>query len=240
MAKELPYFRFTVSEWLNGNVSLEGYMLKGVFIDVCSYYWFKDCSITKAELEKRFKNAKRYISQLFDLEIIKICESDYIEISFLNEQYEILSATHKKKQKAGSIGGKKKAINAKAKLKQNRSYKDNNKDNYNNKEKDKDKEKYKDIVFPFDSKKFMDCWDLWLDFRKEIKKPINGIISRQAQLKKISKLSNGNENTAIKIINQSIENNWQGLFELKNKTQGANEQLFEEIRQRNEERTTKI
>jgi hypothetical protein len=49
----------------------------------------------------------------------------------------------------------------------------------------------------------------------EIKKPFKGVISEQSQLKKLSKLSNGDQQTAIEIINQSISNNWQGLFEIK-------------------------
>jgi hypothetical protein len=53
MAKELPYFRFTATEWLNGDISLESFELKGLFIDLCSYYWFKDCSVTVAMLEKK-------------------------------------------------------------------------------------------------------------------------------------------------------------------------------------------
>ena len=39
MSKELPFFRFTVSEWLNDDISLESYVLKGIFIDVCAFYW---------------------------------------------------------------------------------------------------------------------------------------------------------------------------------------------------------
>ena len=73
----------------------------------------------------------------------------------------------------------------------------------------------KDLVFPFDSNKFLETWKLWKDYRKEIKKPIKGIISEQSQLQKLSKISNGDQQTAIEIINQSISNNWQGLFEIK-------------------------
>jgi len=73
----------------------------------------------------------------------------------------------------------------------------------------------KELVFPFDSNEFLETWKLWKDYRKEIKKPIKGIISEQSQLQKLSKISNGDQQTAIEIINQSISNNWQGLFEIK-------------------------
>ena len=134
MSKELPYFRFTSQEWQNGDISLESYELKGLFIDICAYYWVKDCSITKAMLEKRFTNAKQLLKNLFDLGILKLDEKEeFIHISFLNEQFDILSEARKRRQDAGRIGGKKKASNAKAKPKQCSSYKDNDKDNDNDK-----------------------------------------------------------------------------------------------------------
>ena len=83
MSKELPYFRFTSFEWLNGDISLESFEAKGVFIDICAYYWFKDCSITQAMLEKRFSNASSIIKALLNLGILKLKNGDdYIEISF--------------------------------------------------------------------------------------------------------------------------------------------------------------
>lgn len=138
MAKELPYFRFTVSEWLNDDISLEDYHTKGVFIDVCSYYWFKDCSITLAMLEKRFINVLSTVEQLRKLDIIKSDSKANVRIDFLDEQYDLLSEKRKKRQIAGQKGGKQRASNAQALLNQGSSYKDkdNNKDNDNNKYKD--------------------------------------------------------------------------------------------------------
>lgn len=71
------------------------------------------------------------------------------------------------------------------------------------------------IKYPFYTQAFIDVWALWLEHRKEIGKPIKGKISKQAALKKLGKLANGNEETAIAIIEQSLENNWRGLFQLK-------------------------
>ena len=101
MSKELPYFRFTSFEWLNDDISLEDYETKGVFIDICAYYWFKDCSITKAMLEKRFSNAISVIKRLFDSGIIKFKNGDdYIDISFLNKQFDQLSELRRARQDA--------------------------------------------------------------------------------------------------------------------------------------------
>jgi hypothetical protein len=71
------------------------------------------------------------------------------------------------------------------------------------------------IKYPFYTQAFIDAWGLWLRHRVEIKKPIKGKVSQQAALKKIAKLADGNEETAIAIIEQSLENNWRGLFALK-------------------------
>jgi len=134
MAKELPYFRFTASEWQNGDISLENYELKGLFMDICAYYWVQDCSITRAILEKRFRNDKELLKELFIIGVLKD-EDDFISICFLDEQFDMLSEKRKRRQEAGAIGGRTKSSNAKAKLKQKPSYKD--------KDKDKDKENNK-------------------------------------------------------------------------------------------------
>ena len=71
------------------------------------------------------------------------------------------------------------------------------------------------LVYAFDTESFKQSWNLWLNYRKEIKKSIKGITSMQGQMNKIAKLSEGNEELAKAIIMQSIENNWTGLFNLK-------------------------
>lgn len=134
MSKELPYYRFTVSEWLNDDISLESYEVKGVFIDVCAWYWFKDCSIDIATLKKRFKDAIKTLESLFELGIIKVGEDgETVQIKFLDEQYDTLSNKRQKYVEAGRKGGLKRASNAQATLKQRSSYKDKDKDKDNNK-----------------------------------------------------------------------------------------------------------
>jgi len=129
MAKELPFFRFTASEWLTDDISEESYELKGLFSDVVSYYWMKDCTVTKEKLFKRFSNARVLLEQLFSINIIKENKGDFIKINFLDLQYDLLSEKREKRQKSGKLGGLKKASNAKAKAYQKPSYKDKDKDN---------------------------------------------------------------------------------------------------------------
>ncbi len=136
MAKELPFFRFTVSEWLNDDISLEDYKTQGVFASVCAFYWFQDCSITQAKLKKRFSDAIPEIEALLKLGILKEDSDGFISIKFLDEQYDILSEKRKNRVEAGRKGGKARASNAQAMLKQSSSYKYKDKYNYNYKDKE--------------------------------------------------------------------------------------------------------
>ena len=134
MAKELPYFRFTSQEWQNGLISLESYHLKGLFMDICSYYWVQNCKVKENDLHKKFQ-CKIDVKNLVNLKVLKLNKKGEIKILFLDEQLRTLSKARKLKQLAGAKGGKQKSSNATAQLKQNSSYKDKDKD------KDKDKER---------------------------------------------------------------------------------------------------
>ena len=51
--------------------------------------------------------------------------------------------------------------------------------------------------------------------RKQIKKPLATDRAIELAIKKLDKLSGGDNDKAIEILNQSILNSWQGLFPLK-------------------------
>lgn len=195
MAKELPYFRFTVTEWLEDEISLESYQLKGVFADVCAWYWFRDCTVTLAMLEKKFRDAKAEIKELIELGIIKMDEDENITILFLNDQYDLLSEKRKKRSEAGRIGGLKKSSNAKAMLKQRSSYKD--------KDKDKDKDNierrtqkfYEEIAKyskQYDKKMLRDFFEYWSEPTKS-KKQIRYELERTWDLSRRLKTWQRNE-----------------------------------------------
>lgn len=61
----------------------------------------------------------------------------------------------------------------------------------------------------------------YVAMRKQIKKPMTGKAIDLA-IKKLNELSNGDNDKAIKIIEQSIMNSWQGLFPLKTDNYGQN------------------
>ena len=107
MSKEFPFFRFYVSEWLNDEITFESYKTKGVFADVCAFYWARNCDINKQILLKKFKDAKSTIQELLENGIIKGNSNDNkIEIKFLDEQHVKVKEDKRKRQEAGRIGGK--------------------------------------------------------------------------------------------------------------------------------------
>lgn len=70
----------------------------------------------------------------------------------------------------------------------------------------------KEIILPFESEAFKTAWGLWINYRKELKKPLKTKFSQQKQLKFLSTYS---EEEAIMVIHQSMHFEWIGLFQLK-------------------------
>jgi hypothetical protein len=74
----------------------------------------------------------------------------------------------------------------------------------------------KNVINPF-SEKFLETWELWKEWRKEFDKfKYKGIISEQMALKTLVELSDGQEEKAVKIIEQSIGRGWTGFYKVKN------------------------
>lgn len=76
------------------------------------------------------------------------------------------------------------------------------------------------LVVPF-SDAFAETWDLW----KQYKWASHGfkyksVFSEQATLEQLVTLAKGDEETAVKIIKQSMRREWQGLFPLHETTTG--------------------
>jgi len=53
--KELPYFKFNSSEWINGAITLEDLQAQGLFINICAYYWFNSGCLKLSEIKRRVK-----------------------------------------------------------------------------------------------------------------------------------------------------------------------------------------
>ena len=84
------------------------------------------------------------------------------------------------------------------------------------KEKDIDKSisKKKTVYYPDDAM-LESAFQEYLTMRKKIKKPICTDMALHRAMNTIERLSKGDNDLAVKILNQSVDHCWQGLFELK-------------------------
>ena len=126
MAKELPFFKFNVSEWLTGNISYESYEIQGLFIKICCEYWNRNNKLTIQEVKKRTKKDKE-IEYLIENKFI-IKKRNEIFIKFLDEEKKEIELKYLKHSAAGRKGG---LSTAAAKLKHKDIYIDKNNINNN-------------------------------------------------------------------------------------------------------------
>lgn len=92
----------------------------------------------------------------------------------------------------------------------------------------KTKQGEKKIIMPFTSESFYEKWILWKEFKKEQFNFTYKPIGEQSSLMELSKLSNLKEDVALKIIQQSINKGWRGLFTLDTNNNGTNKESAEQ------------
>ena len=105
MAKELPYFKFEPAEYLTKNISFCSLAAQGLFINVCSYYWQRNCNLTKNQILRRLN----YVNELDELLTEGIIDIDIdfnISIKFLDIQKDEVLKTSKINSKNGALGGR--------------------------------------------------------------------------------------------------------------------------------------
>lgn len=110
MSTNLPYFKFFTSEWLNGDIVLENYEIQGIFVNLCSFYWHKECKLSKKIAIKKLRIDEKHIDILVENGIIEITDLNYIVIRFLDEQFEDFITGKKRLSDAGKKGALIKAL----------------------------------------------------------------------------------------------------------------------------------
>ena len=73
----------------------------------------------------------------------------------------------------------------------------------------------KEVVYPFTENEFLEMWQTWLQERRDRRYKSYTDNGEQAALHNLKKMANDDYRIAIAIIQQSIAQGWQGLFELK-------------------------
>ncbi len=95
MAKELPFFKFEISEWMFGRIQKMPLEIQGTFINLCCKYWHKLGEMSLADSCLDFDQA--HIKTLMDKKIVGQ-DSEYIFIKFLDIQLDECEQ-HSKKQR---------------------------------------------------------------------------------------------------------------------------------------------
>jgi hypothetical protein len=161
--KELPYFKFNVSEWLQGDITLSDFETQGLFVNICAYYWSKGGNINYSTLKLRLSQAKATLfEKLISLNVIKVNEKkDTINITFLDEQIADREKNYKLLSDAGKKGAdikrtKNQSLDELATLKPPLSqvettHKQLDKEEDKEEEQDKEKIKYNDFMVYFNS-----------------------------------------------------------------------------------------
>lgn len=84
----------------------------------------------------------------------------------------------------------------------------------NKNEKNEKNEKKKDMYVKFTDLN-MEAWNKWLSYKKQIKKNYKTENGERTKITELLNLSNNNQDLQMKIVEQSINEEYQGLFPLK-------------------------
>lgn len=104
MADELQWFKFWVSEWNDGDITLCSMEAQGLFINLCSMYWSKKGNLSLAKMKRKYKNVpEKLFDELKDEGVIKY-QGDSITINFLDQQLNTATKKRAKQIQTGSAG----------------------------------------------------------------------------------------------------------------------------------------
>lgn len=227
---DLKWFKFTPNRWLNGLIQKQTSEVKVAFMTLVCQYWNKKCVMTVTNANDQI--GARHIKALLKKEIIKL-KLKRVHISFLDEQMHAIKTTCLKNKKAANIRWK----NTREKKLVLPSEKDagalqaHTERNANGMQKDADKIKIeiktkiknKDLELelgtaePFHDEVLI-AWNDWIKYRRKRR-----ITCTPATLNEqiIFLKTGGRGDEEIKqIIKQSIMGGYNGLFELKNQSNG--------------------
>jgi hypothetical protein len=219
MAKDLPYFKFIISEWNDGDVTICSFEAQGLFINLCSIYWSQEGNLSFVRAKRRFSgcNATAW-EELVNEGIIKL-DGDDVVINFLDEQLEERGKLSKTNSENAAKGWEKRRNNATALP----SHSDpievacNIEEKRTEKNRTEQKKKEEKTEVPFVGK-VLAVWNEWEVFRIEKKKKLTPSTIR----KQIQFLGGRGDPEIIEILNRSITNGWVGLFELPNTNHNGN------------------
>lgn len=106
MAKELPFFKFTPTEWLVGKISFQTLEVQGAFIQCCCMFW-KTSGVIKAD-DMDYRIGKENLTKLIEYDFVKV-EDGFLRIEFLEEQLSSFQGIQRIRSLCGQKSAEKKA-----------------------------------------------------------------------------------------------------------------------------------
>lgn len=103
--KRLPYFQFEPAEWTAKDIQFCSLASQGLFINICSLYWIRECRMTEKQLFRKFSQHESLIEELLEEEIFEIIEGEVV-IDFLDNQMEAVLERSAINKANGSRGGR--------------------------------------------------------------------------------------------------------------------------------------
>lgn len=107
MAKKITYFQFEPATYLTGSIQFCSLEAQGLYVNICCFYWQRQCDLTEENLYKKF-DKRELISELIKENAIKIKKGNVI-IDFLITQLEAITSCKLKLSEGGRKGGLKSA-----------------------------------------------------------------------------------------------------------------------------------
>jgi len=114
----LPYFKFSPTDWLGGDIQICSHAAKGILIDIMAKLWIKGgyiqgdedylCALIGAD-KQSFSNA---LAELKRCQALLQAPEKGWYIEFILEQLEELKLTHNQRVNAGRKGGKARTLQA--------------------------------------------------------------------------------------------------------------------------------
>ena len=238
MAKELPYFQFEPAEYLTKDVSFCSLAAQGLFINLCAYYWQRECSLTKDQILRRL-NYPKELNELITEGIIDL-EGENIIIKFLDVQYDNATTKSRVNSENGAKGGRPKKPKQNPKETETKANQKPIESESKGIREEKIKEdniieeeiiKPKEIVFPFQSKNFIHQWQVWKQYKKEQHKfTYKSEASEQAALTQLQKMATNQERKAVEIIHHTMANGWKGFVEPKSDPRKETQEAFKSVK----------
>lgn len=161
--------------------------------------------------------SNKYFANLYDVSIVSISKwiKELIDNNFIESEIIYKEGTKEILNRYLRIIGEGIKENFNRGIKEK--FKDNNTiiNNTNNNIKKENKKEKKELDLSFCNSQFLELINKWLKYKKE-KKQSYTQMGIEMFYKKLLTLSNNNLSVASEIINNSIANNYAGIFELKN------------------------